>query len=174
MPEQDSFRGLIQDYDTKFPRGSCRRDSPLDRVEHAKTLPDGVLGLRKAPQIRFTPDSTTTSTTTSPTNRPSRSRRAPQRYNYITNAGEHHLLRHLREADPEIYELKLLEWDYVTTRDDFDENFTPDLDDPEASEVFFTVGGQIDEPPTATTSATTLELRGGAHHQPCSHIGDQL
>ena len=93
---------------------------------------------------------------------------------FFTNTGEHQLLRHLREADPEIYELKLLEWDYVASRDDLDEEFKPDLDDPDASEVLFTVGGQIDEPTTATTSSTTVELRGGAHHQPCVQVGHEL
>ena len=70
--------------------------------------------------------------------------------------------------------MKLLEWDYVALRDDLDEEFEPDLDDPDASEVFFTVGGQFDEPATATTSSKTVELRGGAHHQPCVQVGHEL
>ena len=78
------------------------------------------------------------------------------------------------EADPELYELKLLEWSYVASRDDLDEEFKPDLDDPDASEVLFTVGGQIDGPATATTPSTTVELRGGAHHQPCVQVGHEL
>ena len=120
-----------------------------------------------------TPSATTTRTTTT-TGRPSRTRRAPSRTQFYTNTGEHQLLRHLREADPEIYELKLLEWDYVTSRDDFCDDCTPDLDDPDASEVFFTVGGQFDGPATATTSSTAIELRGGAHHQPCVQVGHEL
>ena len=65
--EQDSFREHIEEYDAKFPRGSCRLDADFDKREYAKTsktLPDGVLGLRKAPAVRFDlpqgPDATTT------------------------------------------------------------------------------------------------------------------
>ena len=68
-----------------------------------------------------------------------------------TNTGEHQELRRLRQSDPELYELKLFEWDYVSQIDDLQET-TPDLDDPNAPEVFFTVSGQQDEPATRTSS----------------------
>eukprot|EP01052_Picozoa_sp_SAG31_P078044 SAG31_NODE_37498_length_303_cov_3.524510_1_plen_35_part_10 len=35
-----------------------------------------------------------------------------------------------------------MEWDYVIGRNDIDEATHPDLDDPEASEILFTVEGQ--------------------------------
>eukprot|EP01052_Picozoa_sp_SAG31_P014593 SAG31_NODE_913_length_11064_cov_4.529594_2_plen_106_part_00 len=92
----------MEDYDAQFPRGSCRRDSRDDRLAYAKTLSGGVLALRKAPNVRFAPDTRTSPTTTT---------------------------------------LKLLEWDYVIGQNDMDEATHPDLDDPEASEIFFTVGG---------------------------------
>eukprot|EP01052_Picozoa_sp_SAG31_P011550 SAG31_NODE_656_length_13120_cov_10.091237_6_plen_73_part_00 len=45
VPEQDSFRAVMEDYDAHFPRGSCRRDSRDDRLAYAKTLAGGVLAL---------------------------------------------------------------------------------------------------------------------------------
>ena len=143
--------GDIDDYDARFPRGSCRSDSNEDRFAYAKTLPDGVLGLRKAPRVQIdAPDDTTTTTTTTTT----RIRRQPRRLQFITdttNTGEHQELRRLRQSDPELYELKLFEWDYVSQIDDLQET-TPDLDDPGAPEVFFAVSGQQDEPATRTSS----------------------
>ena len=67
-----------------------------------------------------------------------------------------------------------LEWDYVIGRNDIDEATHPDLDDPEASELFFTVGGQRDEPATIIDGNDVIELRGGAHHQPWSRDGSLL
>jgi len=81
-------------------------------------------------------------------------RRQPRRLQFITdttNTGEHQELRRLRQSDPELYELKLFEWDYVSQIDDLQET-TPDLDDPGAPEVFFAVSGQQDEPATRTSS----------------------
>ena len=145
----------------------------------AKTLSGGVLALRKAPNVRFAPDTTTspTTTTTTSTTRSGRTRRAPRRLHFdgfFTNAGEHQLLRHLRDADPELYELKLLEWDYVLGRNDIDETTHPDLDDPDASELFFTVGGTENEPATDIDGNDVVELRGGAHHQPWLRDGSEL
>ena len=53
VDEPANFQEQIDAYDARFPRGSCRRDAHADRVRYAKSLPDGVLGLRKAPKVRF-------------------------------------------------------------------------------------------------------------------------
>ena len=138
----------------------AHRSLPLD-------LPILSLALRRYP----------TTTTTSSTTRSGRTRRAPRRLHFdgfFTNAGEHQLLRHLRDADPELYELKLLEWDYVIGRNDIDEATHPDLDDPDASELFFTVGGTENEPATDIDGNDVIELRGGAHHQPWSRDESEL
>ena len=83
-----------------------------------------------------------------------------------TNTGEHQELRRLRDQDPELYELKLFEWDYVATLGDNSSTTSqPDLDDPDDPEIFFTIGGQDDEPATAPTLQTAIELRGGVHHR---------
>ena len=62
--------------------------------------------------------------------------------------------------------MKLFEWDYVATLDD-DSSTTsqPDLDDPDDPEIMFTISGQDDEPATAPTLQTAIELRGGVHHR---------
>eukprot|EP01052_Picozoa_sp_SAG31_P072583 SAG31_NODE_31561_length_366_cov_2.187266_1_plen_67_part_10 len=60
----------------------------------------------------------------------------------------------LRQSDPELYELKLFEWDCVSQIDDLQET-TPDLDDPGAPEIYFAVSGQQDEPATRTTDIDT-------------------
>eukprot|EP01052_Picozoa_sp_SAG31_P033115 SAG31_NODE_3703_length_3974_cov_7.925161_4_plen_63_part_00 len=59
-------------------------------------------------------------------------------------------------------------------RNDIDEATHPDLDDPEASEILFTVGGQRDEPATNIDGNDVIELRGGAHHQPWSRDGSLI
>ena len=64
---------------------------------------------------------------------------------------EAEVISQVTESDPELYELKLFEWDYVSQIDDLQET-TPDLDDPGAPEVFFAVSGQQDEPATRTSS----------------------
>ena len=66
-------------------------------------------------------------------------------------------MRRLRQDDPELYELKLFEWDYVASLGDVGEK--PDLDIIEEPEVMFTLGVIDDEHATATTSTT-------ASHQP--------
>ena len=78
----------------------------------------------------------------------------------------HDVLRRLRRDDPELYELKLFEWDYVASLGD--DKGEPNLDIETAPEVLFTLGVTVDEPATATTPATASQLRGGAHHQPCT------
>ena len=169
MDEQDSFREHIDDYDAKFPRGSCRLDAQADRIRYAQALPEGILGLRKAPAIHIdltTPGTTTTTTTssTSPaTTRSGRTRRRPTRLQFFTNVGEHELMRRLRQDDPELYELKLFEWDYMASLGD--DEAEPDLDITQAPEVMFTIGVTVDEPTTAATSVAASQLRGGAHHQ---------
>ena len=67
----------------------------------------------------------------------------------------------LRHEDPELYELKLFEWDYVASLGEG--NLEPDMDIDDGPEIMFTLGGDVDEPETATSSAS--RLRGGAHHQ---------
>ena len=170
--EQDSFREHIEEYDAKFPRGSCRLDADYDKREYARSLPDGVLGLRKAPAVRFdlpqgTDATTTARTTTSPkTTRFGRSTTRPRRLQFYMNAGEHDMLRRLRCDDPELYELKLFEWDYMASLGD--DTGEPDLDIEDGPEVMFTLGVTDDAPATATAPATASQLRGGAHHQPCT------
>ena len=73
------------------------------------------------------------------------------------------MLRRLRRDDPELYELKLFEWDYMASLGD--DEVEPDLDITQAPEVMFTIGVTVDEPTTAATSAAASQLRGGAHHQ---------
>ena len=72
-------------------------------------------------------------------------------------------MRRLRRDDPELYELKLFEWDYMASLGD--DEVDPDLDITQAPEVMFTIGVTVDEPTTAATSETASQLRGGAHHQ---------
>ena len=72
-------------------------------------------------------------------------------------------MRRLRRDDPELYELKLFEWDYMASLGD--DEAEPDLDITQAPEVMFTIGVTVDEPTTAATSAAASQLRGGAHHQ---------
>ena len=62
--------------------------------------------------------------------------------------------------------MKLFEWDYVATLDDNSSTtWKPDLDDLDEPEIMFTIGGRDDEPATAPTLQTAIELRGGVHHQ---------
>ena len=72
-------------------------------------------------------------------------------------------MRRLRQDDPELYELKLFEWDYMASLGD--DEVEPDLDVTQAPEIMFTIGETSDEPATAATSETASQLRGGAHHQ---------
>ena len=72
-------------------------------------------------------------------------------------------MRRLRQDDPELYELKLFEWDYMASLGD--DEVEPDLDITQAPEVMFTIGVTVDEPTTAATSEAASQLRGGAHHQ---------
>ena len=74
-------------------------------------------------------------------------------------------MRRLRQDDPELYELKLFERDYMAMASLGDDEVEPDLDITQAPEVMFTIGVTVDEPTTAATSATASQLRGGAHHQ---------
>ena len=73
-------------------------------------------------------------------------------------------MRRLRRDDPELYELKLFEWDYMASLGDDEAETDSDIITL-APEVMFTIGATVDEPTTAATSVAASQLRGGAHHQ---------
>ena len=53
----------------------------------------------------------------------------------------------------------------ATLDDDSSTTSHPDLDDPDDPEIMFTISGRDDEPATAPTLQTAIELRGGVHHR---------
>ena len=53
----------------------------------------------------------------------------------------------------------------ATLDDDSSTTSQPGLDDPDDPEIMFTISGRDDEPATAPTLQTAIELRGGVHHR---------